>query len=145
METKLCPMCLVEKPLTEFYKGQYHCKSCDNERNAAHKRKKYKERPDQAQSHQRSEAYIRGRERYNFKKKYGITPEEYAERLEQQNGVCAICSQTCKSGRRLAVDHDHVTGTVRGLLCGTCNIGLGCFQDDPILLGGAIAYLKQES
>jgi len=65
-----------------------------------------------------------------------------------QNGVCAICSggETVKTRgtlRRLAVDHDHETGKVRGLLCNRCNNGLGNFRDDPDLLREAIAYLQE--
>lgn len=73
---------------------------------------------------------------------YGITPEQHAEIMVKQNGLCAICSGPCKSGRRLAIDHDHSTGRVRGLLCASCNNGLGRFKDDPALLVAAANYLN---
>lgn len=64
------------------------------------------------------------------------------------DGACAICgeSETAKSPidgavKRLAVDHDHRTGQVRGLLCSTCNNGLGCFKDNIQLMKRAIDYL----
>jgi len=56
-------------------------------------------------------------------KKYGITVAEYRSMVEQQAGLCALCGQPPK-GRRLAIDHNHETGKVRGLLCHLCNRGL---------------------
>jgi len=52
---------------------------------------------------------------------FNLTPDEYDTILEHQGGVCAICSRPPKPGKRLAVDHDHKTGYVRGLLCFMCN------------------------
>lgn len=79
-------------------------------------------------------------------KKYGITVADYEARLAAQSGACAICRSSFNVHRgttavRLAVDHDHVTGRVRGLLCSRCNTGLGLFGDNPTLLRDAIAYL----
>jgi len=56
-----------------------------------------------------------------LKRRYGITPEQYDLMLERQGGGCAICGRLPKPGRRLAVDHDHATKRVRGLLCFQCN------------------------
>ena len=61
----------------------------------------------------------------------------------RQDGVCAICHQTCSTGRMLAIDHDHDSGSVRGLLCSKCNPGIGFFQHDSARLESAIAYLKE--
>jgi len=71
---------------------------------------------------------------------------EYNALLEIQGGVCAICgSDDPKTGgRSFAVDHDHVTGKVRGLLCSPCNRALGGFNDDPVRLQRAVDYLKEE-
>lgn len=72
---------------------------------------------------------------------YGMSLEEFNQRLQSQSGVCAIC----KREPATAVDHDHATGKVRSLLCGTCNTGLGHFKDDITLLEAAITYLKEHS
>ena len=78
----------------------------------------------------------------------GCSPEQYTKMLEGQGGVCAICGANeghrSKHNRacKLAVDHDHVSGRVRGLLCGRCNRGLGWFRDSPELLEKAIRYLS---
>lgn len=71
----------------------------------------------------------------------GITNEDYSRMLDEQNGVCAICHSPAPERGRLAVDHNHATGKVRGLLCHSCNYGLGCFKDDPVYLEAAAAYL----
>ncbi len=83
---------------------------------------------------------------YGYKKKYGITFDEYEEMLLQQGGVCAICEKPetiylREKLARMAVDHDHKTGAVRGLLCRQCNNGLGCFKDDTDIISKAIDYL----
>lgn len=71
--------------------------------------------------------------------RYGITEADYAERVKKQNGRCAICNKTCSP---LHVDHDHVTGIVRGLLCSNCNTGIGLFQESIRCLAQAIVYLE---
>jgi hypothetical protein len=78
---------------------------------------------------------------------YGCTNNEFEAMLAAQQGNCAICKapeNTTHKGRlrRLSVDHDHVTGRIRALLCGACNIGLGSLQNDPEVLKAAIAYLE---
>jgi len=75
-------------------------------------------------------------------KKYGMTIPEYEALLLKQAGVCAICGG-CDKAKRLAIDHDHETGAIRGLLCFDCNTGIGKFQGSPRLLGKAATYLLQ--
>jgi hypothetical protein len=80
-------------------------------------------------------------------RKYGLSRAEYLALLARQNGLCALCGRPPvklhRGGTHLAVDHDHETGAVRGLLCTNCNTGLGCFRDDSDLLGRAIEYLRR--
>jgi len=82
-----------------------------------------------------------------LQKLYGITVEDYAEMLEAQGGGCAICGirGEDQNGRvkNLAVDHDHATGAVRGLLCHLCNRALGLLQDSPEQLRRALQYLEK--
>lgn len=80
---------------------------------------------------------------YNLRK-FGVTPEQYEIQLQKQNGVCACCKQKCKSGRRLAIDHDHKTGRLRGLLCSSCNLGIGNLGDTIEGVQMALDYLKKE-
>ena len=79
----------------------------------------------------------------SLQKTYGINLSEYNKMSEKQNKKCAICNELDEvAGRRLAVDHDHNTGDVRGLLCGKCNRGLGLFNDKIKILKKAINYLE---
>ena len=76
--------------------------------------------------------------------RYGVSLADYNAMLETQDDSCAICGRTAEEeGQRLAVDHDHDTDEVRGLLCGNCNRAIGLFQHDPKLLRGATIYLER--
>ena len=76
-------------------------------------------------------------------KRKGITPEDYDKMLAEQDGRCAICrTDKPRSGRAFAVDHNHRTGKGRGLLCESCNRGIGYLGDDPARLDAAAAYLR---
>ena len=73
-----------------------------------------------------------------------MTHERYQELLQAQEYCCAICKRNQKDfKRKLAVDHDHCTGEVRGLLCDSCNGGIGKLKDSIDLLETAIIYLKK--
>lgn len=76
---------------------------------------------------------------------YGLSMDDYERMAREQDQRCAICggSQTrVDSDGALVVDHDHKTGTVRGLLCALCNTGLGAMRDDPAILLAAVRYLR---
>lgn len=77
-----------------------------------------------------------------YKKRFGITLEQYNDILKRQGGVCAICNEKDSIYDNLAVDHDHNTNKVRGLLCHLCNRALGMFKDDSNRLEKALDYLK---
>ncbi len=90
----------------------------------------------------------RGR-RSKLKQLFGMSETDYLLLLNAQQGVCKICgkpesskSSTKASPKHLAVDHDHSTGKVRGLLCHMCNVGIGYFQDKVELLDKAKEYLS---
>lgn len=73
--------------------------------------------------------------------RYGVDEAWHRERWAKQDGKCLICSGDLATlGDH--IDHDHVTGVVRGLLCGSCNRGLGLFADSPQRLETAIRYLQ---
>lgn len=86
--------------------------------------------------------------RHNYKHRYKITVEEYNIIYEKQSGACAICDTPetlTKDGKlhALAVDHNHETGHVRGLLCMSCNTKLGYFESKN-LLTKMVAYLMRQ-
>jgi hypothetical protein len=76
-----------------------------------------------------------------YRKLYKITLEEYGALFFAQCGVCAICSEPASPDKVLVVDHDHETGKVRGLLCGTCNSAIGLLKDDTEVIVQAALYL----
>jgi Recombination endonuclease VII len=78
-------------------------------------------------------------------RRYGITMQEYRRLWLKQEGVCAICHQPERTERNnlLTIDHDHVTGHIRGLLCSHCNRAIGLLQDDPKVIAAAAAYVRR--
>ena len=137
-EEKQCLGCKEIKSLNEF---RYHsrnknfisrCKEC-----AKKERKAYIEK--------NREQYLVAQSFSKLKQTYGITKEEYDNRIKNQRGKCAICSSETpqqKNIKRFSVDHCHKTKQIRGLLCSPCNRGLGCFFDNILNLEKAIEYLR---
>lgn len=124
--SKVCTKCKKDLPISDFhfhplgkYKLKSHCQSCDY-LNLKNWRANNPE-------HFRRIGWT-----YELKKQYNLTPEEYEILLKEQNYGCAICGLTSKrSGKhmKLAVDHDHDTGKIRGLLCDSCNRGIGYLKN----------------
>jgi len=77
-------------------------------------------------------------------KTLGVTQDEYLSMFTKQQGRCGICDSRLYSKRykAFAVDHDHKTGRIRGLLCTNCNTAIGLLRDDPIALQRAIEWTK---
>jgi Recombination endonuclease VII len=147
---KICTKCGKEKKINEFYKDKdcrfgfmAHCKDCKGKYTSEHA-KKYKTR--------RHELYLSNKDEYknnSLLKKFGITLDQYNKMLESQNGVCAICGKDetvidgkSKIVRSLAVDHNHKTGKVRGLLCVKCNNMLGLINENEQILLKTLEYLR---
>lgn len=167
---KTCKKCLVEKQLLEFYKNkecslgrENICKQCRNEHTVAtrdktkhsmHQRKYYSKNADVIRSKERGRYYTEVDKRKNsfYLARYNISLSEAIEMLEQQSYICKICSTgislEVNAPNTGHVDHCHTTGKVRGILCSSCNTGLGLFRDNTVNLQKAIEYLnetKQES
>jgi len=79
---------------------------------------------------------------YGLKRDFGISVEDYNSLLNLQGGVCAICERE-QVDKSLAVDHDHVTGEVRGLLCQRCNQAIGLLREDQKIFVSAYEYLNR--
>jgi hypothetical protein len=117
---KTCTKCKETKPLVDFHKSltrpdklQADCKKCNSEK--------------------------------WYKYAYGISFSEKQKIVESQNNCCAICNKSFADlhNRHVHLDHCHETGKIRGVLCGNCNKGLGCFLDSLELLESAKGYLKK--
>lgn len=140
MNEKACANCKLVKPVREFWKDQSRpdglCTSCIDCKKS--KRVQPKHSPE-------------GWRKHWLKKQYKMTVEDYEQLLFRQGGVCRICG-TPPGKRRLAIDHNHkccpefpICGEcVRGLLCYSCNSGLGNFKDDDVLVDRAVRYLRCE-
>lgn len=88
------------------------------------------------------EAYRKSVRVRSLQYRYGLSPDAYLALLKKQRGRCALCGRRPFKGKNLSVDHDHSTGTVRGLLHGTCNSMLGMVGDSKEFLVAAILYLE---
>lgn len=140
MFTQKCYVCKRVLSFSEFYPNRWRasgihgeCKECS--------RKQTKQRRINNPN------MVADDRRYNIKRKYRISVLEYDLLFAAQLGLCSICKQpetAMWKGRPkpLAVDHCHVTGENRGLLCSKCNVGLGYFRESAELLKAAITYLQ---
>lgn len=147
---KFCARCKILKRLENFTKQTSArdglrdiCRTCASEawakcsKEISEKRRAWREVPENL-----AKETARSR-KWQYKKKYGITVEDYDRMLVEQKGVCAICKGLPNGAGRYHVDHNHKTGEVRGLLCYRCNALLGKAKDDPGLLQVAIDYLSR--
>jgi hypothetical protein len=127
--TKKCNKCGEVKPVSEYHPHKSikcglfpHCKECHR-------------------NHYRKNRF---EWRNGFlNRTYGISFDEYLTMFQAQGGLCAICHGVQASGKVLAVDHDHETGKVRGLLCGRCNMALGLIDEDPFWPDKVGKYLTE--
>lgn len=129
---KCCNRCGIGKSVEDFYRSsrsgdgrQGYCKACDKVR---------RETPERMEAKKRSAWLAQLR-------KYGTSEAEYQQMFERQMGLCLIC-QKPENNIKLAVDHDHATGEVRGLLCKRCNMAIGLLDDDPHIVTRAALYLN---
>ncbi len=124
--------------------GKRRCKPCQRERSREYQKRRRSADPEGDKARKRLwRKQNPGREReYDLKRHYGLSVEDFDLLLEEQNFCCAICSNRLDSSSA-CVDHDHETDEVRGLLCRSCNIGLGHLQDDYEIILAAADYLIQ--
>lgn len=129
--TAICAKCKARKPLSDFHKqpsgknGRHcYCKDCFNALYRGKKRKPV------AQDLRRKQ---------NLAARYRLTQSDINNLLMTQGGRCSICGNELE---KFHVDHNHITGKVRGLLCHRCNIIIGGL-DDPLFRAKAVAYLEQ--
>lgn len=157
-----CNGCGNAKPVTAFTpsaasRGSGTCRACKQDAKRDYERRN-RDKANAAQRARRGRKieharalqrawYRRNREShrgYSLAGRYGITSAQYDALLAAQGGGCACCgAKANRTGKRLFVDHDHVTGAVRGVLCHKCNAGIGALGDDLAGLRRAVAYLER--
>ena len=150
---KRCACCKKHKEKSEFYKRSNrksglscYCKACVKVKYGGDYRKEYNVMfaMKQKEEYNNSQEIRNKKKNYELKSNFGITLEDYNRMFEEQEGCCAICRKHQSDIKRaLAVDHDHETGEVRGLLCHKCNSTIGFANDDLEILSNAIGYLKK--
>lgn len=130
-----CPKCQQWLPMSDFNKGvrtkhgsATYCRPCHNQ---------------WAKEWNKSEVGKQSRHRSRIRYEYDLNAQTFDLLRQNQQGVCAICKQSPDNGKELCVDHCHVTGKVRGLLCDKCNRALGYLKEDPQLIRRAADYLDQ--
>lgn len=131
---KTCRGCGVNKPRSAFIGENVKirvpydlCKTCRNKRSSEYRKNN-------------REKYLESKRKCRLKVVFGITIAQYEKMLLKQGGTCGICGSK-PDKVRLAVDHDHRTGKIRGLLCDSCNRGLGQLGDSEEVLISALEYL----
>lgn len=144
LHMRVCNRCKLEKPLDEFginrttKEGRmYQCKKCNTERASEYYLKVKKDTPEQKE-YEKARVFLR----------HGITEELFKAKLLQQGGGCAVCG---KLREKMVIDHDHAHcsgsyGCVecfRGVLCSSCNRGLGIFEDKVEYFQAAINYMDE--
>ena len=166
---KRCTRCKCEKAESEFaeYKGKLFCwcRACQRESSSLYyhalserKRKALNRRGHATAKSSGSEQRHRNRWKQKYQddpvfrqrfqtaqaaKRYGITPEEYADRRSRPCAICGVFDAPGKRGSGMHIDHDHASGSIRGTLCAACNRGIGMFGDRAELLVRAAAYLRE--
>ena len=137
---KLCTRCNLPKPVEAFGKDKqaadgirHYCRLCNTEMQRDYRIRQIQADPEAWRAHNLV---------INRRHSYGIEPEDYDRMYDLQLGRCAICLMALTEVRRVCIDHDHVTGEVRGILCDLCNNALGRFKDNPDSLRRAASYLE---
>ena len=149
MGFRVCRKCRKRKSLTEFYRRKNGkdgrdtvCADCTRDE-SGYGTPAYREKRNEHRKRNLDQV-LKWERQNHLKRKFGITLAEYDVLFESQKGLCAVCGNpelSFNGRRRLAVDHDHVSGKIRGLLCFKCNRAIGGFNDDPSLLTKAANYL----
>jgi len=163
---KRCKKCGELKPLEEFYRAtgmrdgrRNDCIPCNlaasKARNAANPfpnreraRRWIEENPERYREKQRR--YVESGRKAEWsrnsylKRTFGMTQTDYEAMLESQGGGCALCHRPPSRKISLHIDHDHKTGRIRGLLCGSCNNGIGLLQEDEEVLLRALDHVRSD-
>lgn len=140
-KAKTCCKCKAEYPATTeyFYANKTiksglsrQCKKCSNQASRVY----HSQHPEKCKENTRNSL---------LKRLYGISIADYNKMFAKQNGCCAICGRhQTELKQRLAIDHDHKTKEIRGLLCNSCNAVLGSVFENVTILNVAIHYLSKE-
>jgi hypothetical protein len=155
METKICKTCNIEKSINEYHIAakpgtvgtdgytrhsivyKAHCKECIR----SIQKEKYHKLNENIKKERRKNNSCNNfeyRQSYRLKTRFGLTTEEFSDMIKKQNNKCKICECEMNPPQ---VDHNHITGKIRSLLCRGCNTSLGLLREDPQILRNMISYI----
>ena len=149
MPIKTCPKCKKSHPATSefFHKDpsksgglESWCRECKNSARRCANPILNREKVVDWKKRNPEKTRLQKRKR-RLKVNFGLTLEQYDQMYEAQGGVCAACGGINPDDKRLAVDHNHKTGKVRGLLCSNCNLAIGNLKESPELFIKVLHYL----
>jgi len=163
-QTRICTKCKLEKLVSEYrlrtgFTDRHNawCRTCETFHSTSQVKKRYHSDPEYRQkkideSNNATKAkyhsdleyrskIIKNNRKNKLLRHYSITEQQYEDIFTNQTGLCKICGLQDK--KRLAVDHCHKTGKVRGLLCNSCNRGIGYLRDNPLLMRNAADYVEK--
>ena len=118
----------------------YECKVCAVKRNSLNRKKRGEEYLEKRRAYGKTR--VRKNRCANLQRTYGITAEEWDRLFESQGSCCKICKTKDKPKSGWHTDHCHEEGFIRGILCHSCNTGIGKLKDDVMLLERAIKYIN---
>lgn len=140
---KTCSMCKEDKPLTSYRsrggKMKHLLKSRCNDCLGSEYKRWSKANPETIREY-------RAKDKWTLKKRckrHGISETEFWSIYEEQDGTCPVCDKAVEA-EDSAIDHNHNTGKVRGILCKPCNRGIGLLGDNPKTMIRAAAYLQDK-
>ena len=151
---RVCSYCGESKDESEYYSltqkkkdgSNYlfgECKVCHNTGTLGKYHKKTKEEKLERSRRNREQMGRAYFQNWRLVNDYGITLEEFHQRVDEQNHQCYICDKTFESKKDTRVDHDHATGRVRKILCHNCNSMLGHAKENIETLRKAIEYIRE--
>lgn len=151
IQTKICLACGDDLPLDDFWNhptGKFgkrpRCKKCVSLENKGFLQKRLEVEPEYNRGRVKAWASTGDNVRAkNLRARYRLAHTKYDAMYASQDGKCAICGLEMDEGRRLAVDHDHETGEIRGIIHLRCNLALGLFKDSPDICRKAAEYLEK--
>lgn len=156
---RFCKKCNTERILLN--NGRYICPKCSREASLKHyhnnkkpltpEQKEKKRKSNLKWKHTIRDSGFTNQQITMIKSRYGLCEKDLVKLVDKQNCKCSICSKELNKNRNtekdksddLCIDHNHITGSIRGLLCRDCNLAIGMFKDNIELLNNAIKYLKE--
>lgn len=144
-EAKVCESCGIPKSLDDYWKHPHckqgrrsRCKTCMGDEYKGNLKRRMEVDPEGTKKALRT-----SKVKYELKRDYGLSLEDFDRMLAEQGGLCGICRREANESCRWSVDHDHETGAVRGLVHKRCNLAISFLNESPESCRNAAIYLEK--